>query len=461
MKRQLHIFILLSGLLLTALCQANVTLEEKIGQMIMVGFNNNTNFEDTVLYDIQHRNLGSVILMGRNIDSPSQIRQLCNDLQIRATTPLMIATDQEGGLVARLDENNGYEVTQRAYTLGTVIDSEDSTRAEARKMAQWLAHAGINTNLAPCVDVNVNPASPAIGYYGRSFSSDPYRVFDHAQWFAEEFQDEGIVCALKHFPGHGSAMGDSHDGFTDISTTWSEEELIPYHYFMLAGYEDMIMMGHLFNSYLDPAYPASLSHYCINDLLRDSLGFEGAIISDGMFMRALTDNYTFEQAVVLAINAGTDILLYTTDEYNDRSLTAHVIQTVMDSISNGIIPESRIHESYERIMDLKERVNTGILSPPQDIAQNFKFSVYPNPFNMSTTLSLNLSEDVSGSAQISIFSLDGRRVTDFNLTLSGQGTYSIPWNGIDFHGNPLPSGTYIYTVDCGQTILSGRMTLLK
>ncbi|MCK4530930.1 MAG: glycoside hydrolase family 3 protein, partial [Candidatus Marinimicrobia bacterium] len=136
------------------------SLSYKIGQMIMVGFIPGADFEDTLYYDIEHRNLGGVILMGYNLDNPTQIANLTASLQNSASTPLFIATDQEGGIVARLDETNGYALTERALTLGNT-NNENTTRAQAALMAQWLHDAGINTNLAPVADVNVNPTSPA------------------------------------------------------------------------------------------------------------------------------------------------------------------------------------------------------------------------------------------------------------------------------------------------------------
>ena len=137
------------------------SLNYKIGQMVMAGFYPGSNFEDTLYYDIEHRNLGGVILMGYNLNNPTQIANLTASFQNSASTPLFIATDQEGGVVARLDERNGYALTDRALTLGN-INNEDTTRAQAALMAQWLHNAGINTNLAPVADVNVNPTSPAI-----------------------------------------------------------------------------------------------------------------------------------------------------------------------------------------------------------------------------------------------------------------------------------------------------------
>ena len=235
------------------------TLRQKIGQMLMVGFINESIFMDTLLVDIQERNLGGVLLFQHNLRTPEQMRQLTAQLNQYAQTPLLIATDEEGGHVARLNEINGFSETYSAYQLGTIFNNEDTTRRTAAKMASWLSQVGINTNLAPVVDVNVNPNSPAIGHWGRSFSDDPWTVYRHANWFIEEFQNKQIITTLKHFPGHGSATEDSHLGFTDITETWSRDELIPYQQLCANEYQEMIMVGHLYNANLDSIYPATLS----------------------------------------------------------------------------------------------------------------------------------------------------------------------------------------------------------
>jgi len=229
--------------------------------MIMVGFDNSEISQNTLMNDISNRNLGGVLLFAYNLRYPSQIRSQNSRLQNASEIPLFIATDQEGGIVARLDENNGYESTYTAFELGTQFNSEDSTRKQAAMMADWMSHAGFNMNLAPVVDVNVDPSSPAIGELDRSFSNDEYTVYLHASWFADEFHKRNIATSLKHFPGHGSAVSDSHDGFTDITDTWEDRELDPFKFIIQNDYRDAIMTGHLFKQDWDTNYPASLSKY--------------------------------------------------------------------------------------------------------------------------------------------------------------------------------------------------------
>ncbi|MDZ7796518.1 MAG: glycoside hydrolase family 3 N-terminal domain-containing protein [Candidatus Marinimicrobia bacterium] len=436
-------------------------LDRKIGQMVMVGFSQWTDAVDTLYHDIEHRNLGGVLYFASNIQGPQQIAGLSAALQEHAGTPLLIATDQEGGYVARLDENNGFARTPDAYRLGSVIDKEDSTRHYAAMMADWLSQSGINTNFAPVVDVNVNPSSPAIGYLDRSFSAYPFKVFDHASWFVSGFKQRNIVTTLKHFPGHGSAVDDSHLGFTDITGTWTEEELIPYREFIDSGYGDMIMTGHLYNAQLDSVYPASLSESTVTGLLRDSLGFEGVIVSDAMSMGAVTNNYGFEEAVVLAVNAGTDILLYPGNIHNGASLPAAVIGIIRKNVDNGTIPLERINRSYNRIMDLKTRIPVSLADTPAHFPVITDLQASPNPFNISTRIRFRVKSHIREKAEIRIYDAAGHFIQGLNAEIHGPGHYAIPWDALGSDGKALSSGTYIYTVHAGRTVLSGKMSLVK
>jgi beta-N-acetylhexosaminidase len=448
------LFLILTLVTSAAVLSAQDALDQKIAQMVMVSFAPDTDFEDTLYYDIENRNLGGVILFAYHLQDPEQIRTLTASLQENAATQLLIATDQEGGLVARLDENNGYTETHTAYELGTVIDNEDSTRAQSRMMAGWLYNGGINTNLAPVVDVNVNPESPAIGHYGRSFSSDPMKVFQHAYWFISEFENYNIICTLKHFPGHGSAMQDSHLGFTDITNTWADSELVPYRELISEGYADIVMAGHLYNAHLDSLYPASLSEKVITGMLRDSLGFQGVVASDAMFMKAITENYSFEEAIVLAVNAGTDLLLYTTNEYEGHSLAAEVIRVIHRNIDEGIIAESRIEKSYERIMELKSKITTLPAGSGNSIPETFTIRIYPNPFNTTTHIVFNIYK--AGQAELQIYDIQGRRVLNRKYSRLPAGTYTV-----NFDAGNLASGVYFLRVVVSGSARTAKLTLIK
>ena len=429
-------------------------LRSKIGQMIMVGFSG-TSIPDSLSYDIEYRNLGGIVTLANNLENPSQIQALTESLQQTAGTPLFIAVDEEGGVVARLDEQNGFSSTYTAWQLGTTFNSETQTRNQAAKMAAWLKSTGLNLNLAPVVDVNVNPNSPAIGAHGRSFSSDPETVARHAAWFIDEFRQLDIISTLKHFPGHGSAADDSHLGFTDISSTWSEAELIPYEELLDKGYTDMIMSGHLFNAGIDSLYPATLSSLTINGLLRDSLGFQGVVISDAMYMRAIRDNYAFDEAIELALNAGVDILLYTTNLRDGRSLAGTIIDIVVAKVADGLIDEEVINAAYERIMTLKSRwlIPEAARDDRVQVSAG-RLQACPNPFNTTTRLVVDLPQE--GHARLELFDIRGQRVQIILDDQTAAGRY-----GFQLEAGSLSSGIYFLRLETAGIHSTLKLSLLK
>lgn len=440
-------------LLLTNISLAQ-SLEDKISQMLMVGFPGNELTDSTIINDIQIRKIGGVILMGYNITSPSQVLQLTNSLQSNSQTPLFISVDQEGGIVARLKETNGFTATKTAFEIGTLINNEDSTRAWASLMAGWLKQSGFNVNLAPVADVNVNPNSPAIGLLDRSFSEIPEMVFQHNSWFIDEFNDKNIFTTLKHFPGHGSANTDSHFGFTDITNTWSDSELIPFKQLIHQGYDDFIMSGHLFNANLDSIHPASLSSKVMTNLLRDTLEFNGLIITDGMFMGAITNNYTFDKAVELALNAGNDILLYTSNKIDGKSLVDSIVGIVLNKISLGLITETRIDQSYQRII-LKKQILTDIhLSNDAIIPSGYGLINYPNPFNATTQIVVNMP--VRGNMNLKVYNVIGEEIGEIVNEYFNSGTHRF-----FFNGEELTSGVYVLVLNVGEKYFSHKIVLIK
>lgn len=443
---------------LLPLCIFNIvvgesTFRKKIGQMVMVGFTGTT-VTDSLAYDLSMRNLGGVLFFGYNCQNPTQIRDLTESIKDLAETSPLIAIDQEGGRVARLGQYNGFSSTPSAFKLGTTYNSEDSTRQTATRMAGWLSTCGINVNLAPVVDVNVNPQSPAIGALERSFSSDPMTVANHASWFIDEFHQRDIFTALKHFPGHGSAVGDSHLGFTDISETWTDSELVPYQTLFSQGFNDIIMVGHLFNSQIDSAYPASLSNNTITGLLRDSLGYNGVVISDELFMRAITDTFSLKETVTLAVNAGMDILLFKTNLYEDQSLTGVVSNIIIEQIQDGVIDSARIEESFRRIAALKERSNGVVRRNLPTTPDRYKLGVYPNPFNGQSFVSFAIPE--FGRVRVSIYNLLGQKVSSLLDANMIPGNYR---QQIDA-GN-LASGVYFITLETPVKCYSRLITIVK
>ncbi|MCX7875085.1 MAG: T9SS type A sorting domain-containing protein [Melioribacteraceae bacterium] len=432
------------------------TLKDKIAQMVWVGFSG-TKLNDTIKIDLSKRNVGGIILFASNISNPTQVKLLNDTIKMIAKTKPFIAVDQEGGKVARLNGSNGFMNTYTAYQLGTIFNSEDSTRKQSRIMAGWLKQTGFNVNLAPVADVNVNSNSPAIGKLERSYSSNPLIVYNHIKIFIEEFDKQNIISCLKHFPGHGSALQDSHLGFTDISNTWQQYELNPYQLLFTKNVNCMVMTGHLYNSQLDDLYPASLSKKVTNDLLRNSIGFYGVTITDAMNMQAITSNYSFEDGITLAVNAGNDIILNTGTLRFGTSLAQQVINVIYNKVMEGKIPLSRIEESYNRIIELKKRNNiiTSIENLSEDIQSDFSlFQNYPNPFNSSTIINYTINKP--NFVQLKLYDVLGSELITIVNEFKQSGNYKI-----EFNANNLSSGVYFYKLQVGSNVLVKKMILLR
>ena len=297
-----------------------------------------------------------VILFDKNIDgkvqnfsSSKQLKELTAELADVTTEPLLIAVDQEGGRVCRLKERDGFLRTKTAAELG-LRSPEESTLLAAEAMATELAEYGINLNLAPVADLNLNPDNPIIARYERSFGSDPDTVAAHCQAFIEGHHKHGVACCLKHFPGHGSASGDSHLGFVDISNDWQEKELEPYKIMIGRSRIDAVMTAHVVHYGLDPSgQPATLSSVMINTLLRHNLGFDGVIITDDLQMKAISLRYGFKEAVQLAVLAGADLLIVGNNLERNPDALQQGIQAVQELLDQGRISEKRIRASLQRV----------------------------------------------------------------------------------------------------------------
>lgn len=450
-------------LFVTAAAVGDVTLREKLGQMVMVTVTGDSLEEtspsmDTLKSDLAERLVGGVVMFvwSGNLASPARIARFTGQLQARAHVPLLLAIDQEGGKVARLSTSNGFAATSTAYDLGTVLNQESSTRGMASTMAGWFVQTGLTMNLAPVVDVNVNPASPAIGALKRSFSADALAVARHASWFIDEFHAKHVLTALKHFPGHGSAKADSHLGFTDITSTWTDTELDPYRTLLAEGRPDAIMTGHLFNGTIDSVYPATLSYATVTGILRNQLGFGGVVMTDAMGMKAVTSHYGLDEAMVLAVNAGVDILLYTTNlDSTGHSLARRIVDVLERHVQEGTIAVSRIDASYARIMALKQRFITGIADAGSSGRPSaLELASYPNPFNPVTTLRYTLHSD--GPVTLRIFDLLGRLVATLVDGYHRAGVHTVR-----FDGSGLGSGMYICRLESAGGAVSHRLALVR
>lgn len=343
---------------------SNFSLPEKIGQMLLLGFRGyEVKSGAPVARDAQERNLGGVVffdqemsdmqMQGRNVKSPAQLQALAHSLQSFAKTPLLVAIDQEGGRVNRLKSIYGFPETISHEDLGKKNDLA-FTFSHAEMIAKTLAEIGINLNLAPVIDLDANPDNPIIKGKKRSFHSDPEIVSQHAIEFAKAHRKHGVLICPKHFPGHGSAMGDTHLGLVDVTKTWSERELIPFQRLIESGLCELMMTAHVFNSRLDPDRPATLSKKILQGILRDQLGFRGVIVSDDMEMKAISAQFGLENSIQFAIDAGIDLLCFGNNMNYDANIGERAIGIILHLVESGKISETRIDESFQRIMQLKE-----------------------------------------------------------------------------------------------------------
>jgi len=255
-----------------------------------------------------------------------------------------------------LKSRYGFPETISHEELG-VKNNLDFTFSHAELIAKTLAEMGINLNLAPVVDLDANPTNPIIRGKTRSFHSDPEIVAQHAIAFAKAHRKHGVLTCAKHFPGHGSATGDTHLGLVNVTKTWSERELIPFQRLIEAGLCEIMMTAHVFNATLDTEVPATLSKKVLQGMLRDKLGYRGVIISDDMEMKAISAHFGLEKAIELGINAGLDILCFGNNMNYDVNIGENAMNIILRLVESGKISETRIEESFQRITELKRKAN--------------------------------------------------------------------------------------------------------
>ena len=349
-------------------------LKKMIGRMLVVGFENEKIDKDTkIVKQIQKYDLGGVILFDhfyddrnktKNIRSSIQLTELTSKLKSFSKKPLLISIDQEGGKVARLKPALGFTEIPSAKTVATFSLSHARETYEAQ--ANMLQQNGINCDFAPVVDLAVNPDNMVISGLERSYGGSSDIVTQYARIFMNSLKKENIISVLKHFPGHGSSVGDSHEGFVDISQTWNKKELEPYRNLINSKDADVIMTAHVFNSQLDKEYPATLSYNVNTKLLRDEMHYKGIIISDDLQMKAISDHFTLKETVTLAINSGVDILLFA-NQLAKQDIDI-LIDTIYYQVQSGAIALARIIESNHRIENL--HIKNSIINMPIDFTDN-------------------------------------------------------------------------------------------
>ncbi len=347
---------------LLPLSAQNNDLRRDIGEMLLVGFRGQSVDKNSHIYrDITKYHVGSVILFERdgptgkrhrNVASPSQLKRLCAQLQSFSDGKLLIGIDQEGGLVCRMRKVDGFPaVPSPKYCAEAGLDT---VRYYADLTARMLREAGVNFDYAPVADVDVNPDCPIIGKLGRSFSADTTQVAACCRIWLKSLAASGVVGCLKHFPGHGSATGDTHEGLVDVTKTWKPCELAPYRKLIAEGKVPAIMVAHVINGKIDPVWPASLSRATVTDLLRKKMGYKGVIVTDDLAMGAIINQYDYETVIFQAIDAGNDLLCLSNNgkAYNPE-LVPQTVEIILKLVKEGRITATQIHASAERVRAMK------------------------------------------------------------------------------------------------------------
>ena len=352
----------LAALLFVAPASAQ-TLEQMAGQMIIVGFQGDDVSDKSVQAvagEIASGGLGGVMYLKPNVKSLEAVKAM-NEL-FRTSSPDLppfITLDQEGGAVERLTKAVGFEEVPNAATVAA-NNSPAEAKALYADMARKVAALGFSVNFGPVADLNVNPDNQVIAKFGRAFGRDGDTVAAYDEAFVEAHHEVGLITSLKHFPGHGSSTADSHEGFVDISNTWSEKELEPYKVLFGDGYADMVMVGHLYHKdYAGQGsgkLPASLSPEWITGVLRDQLGFKGVVVSDDLEMGAIRKIYDLHDTVVQAVNAGTDVLLFSNTAAASGGLADQIRGILVAEAQADPAFKARIEASYARIVALKARI---------------------------------------------------------------------------------------------------------
>ena len=321
----------------------------------MVGFRGFRIGPDDPIAKALEAGLGGVILFDRdlvtgtrNIESPKQLAALTASLRAAASGNLIIAIDQEGGRVSRLKPAQGFPATRSQAEIGATDDPEVALEA-GHAMGATMASAGIDLDLAPVVDVDVNPTNPAVGALQRSFSADPTIVAAMAEAEIHGLHEVGIRAAIKHFPGLGSASANTDLDHVDVTRTWTKAELEPFETLVSLGLPDAVMIGHMVNDTIDPGVPASLSPATVDGLLRGRLGWTGAVMTDDLGAAAIASRYEQSEAVALAIEAGNDLLLFANQTVYVPDLARQLVDTIVELVASGRISQARIDESIARI----------------------------------------------------------------------------------------------------------------
>lgn len=350
--------------------RAKMSLEQKIGQMVMVGFPT-PYVTDEIVTLIEKYHVGGIIYFRRNVENPRQVTNVSLELQKHAAnvsdTPLFICIDQEGGMVARIDWDS-VTLIPGNMAIGAARDTELAYEA-ARICGEELLKMGINMNFAPSVDVNNNAKNPVIGV--RSYGESPELVSELGAAQIRGLQDSNVSATAKHFPGHGDTAVDSHHGLAAVphdEARLMSVELVPF----IRAIEqnvDLIMTAHvMFPAFESDDVPATLSRRVITDLLRDRLGYDGVIVTDCLEMHAISKVYGIAEGAVMSVEAGVDLVLIS-HTYHEQ---VAALEALVAAVRSGRISEAQIDASVDRLLALKAKRNISSLPVvTEDYEQQF------------------------------------------------------------------------------------------
>lgn len=357
--------ITLEGMVSDAL--SSMTLKEKIGQLFIVStdsldFNGETEMTDVMKETLEAYRPGGVIFFSYNLESRAQTAKMVADMQATAKIPLFISVDEEGGSVARIANTEGMGTTKfpDMAEIGKTGDSEKA-REVGETIGEEIGALGFNLDFAPVADISTNAENTEIG--NRSFSSNEKTVSDMVAQEVKGLQSKGVSATLKHFPGQGDTGEDTHKGYVDLNTTIDHLRRVEFRPFKagISAGVDLIMMSHVAVSQVTGTEtPASLSSLMVSDILRDELQYESIIITDAMNMKVITKFYDADQAAVLALKAGNDMILMP-DNFSQA------FEGVYEAVKDGTLSEKRIDKSVSRILAVK--IKRGILPSDSELFQ--------------------------------------------------------------------------------------------
>ena len=338
------------------------TIEQMAGQMIVVGFQGD-GVDDPAVEALRDElaagRLGGVMYLKTNVKTLDAVSAM--NAAFRAASPDLlpfITLDQEGGAVERLTKAVGFAEIPNAAAIAKANTPEQAEAIYA-KMAASIADLGFTVNFGPVADINLNPNNQIIAKFGRAYGTDADTVAAYDQAFIDAHHQAGLLTALKHFPGHGSSTADSHEGFVDITETWTDQELDPYRKLIAQDYADFVMVGHLYHAgYADKGTqtPSSLSRQWISGVLRETLGFTGVIISDDLEMGAIREHYDLHDTVTLAVRAGMDVLLFSNTAKYHAGLGQEILDILVAEAEADPDFAAMVEASYDRILALKARI---------------------------------------------------------------------------------------------------------